>query len=1191
MNHQEEANSENFVMGSDAAEFVNKVKDQVRNRQKRMSNVAESGEEHSIIWGMFMAATLNAATFMGKNFSTIQSVVKNQEDLTLKQMFDVTAQLVNNQDEINGLDKILWGKNSWKRLSLIGDETVINLQSTKVYVFSDSVLCLGRVLQHPESNEAWKNRVAGIRSEKSYRDYDAINGESTEFEWNIFPGFTTLQLCDKINDLLSDLGQTPETFTGRILFMSMFNDISCDRKGNKDECLANAGVVKVLARRFGIGQWSFIGPGSEKKWYSSENSPQGAWDNIAEQMLLEFAESGHPTFRATTPLSRGQLKSKGRGKLSIHFAADGDTIDTIYRIILSVNQLSIYGAVAAVCEEFESHQDGSGEPEILMGQSIVLGEIKAEAPLQNENSMNDQIIWQQYIQQVESLSLENKVSKFCKEAGFMRVVEVGQYFVTKDTGSLRQFRSVACREYTLPRDDPASQAKGWIQGNMRIGPVLEVTTSFRHFKYGIEIRIWSVNQDNSQSWVRISYGTIKHVVESIQDNTEIPADPQEERVPQTNVKVVAARSKAKAKPQPRTLVGTTATIPMHERRWIDIEPSEQNLASYDLSKKVINLLRHNQTLQREDDGAIEFYKIKFYLRNHHSQIQVWSDDRWKACLAAGGGSKRRYQYCSDDSGRILYLRALQGHSGNNLIDPTLQDNVVIGTGIFHYIYHIGCAFNLHSIINNGLIPGGQDLSRRQTVFFLPIDPRDESHKDPEHIDFSVPRRARYVHSAWKRHQDAVFWVDIDLAIREGLTFYQTRSNAIILQGTLPAYCIPKVERLKTGEVLYERPYLSPRPPPKISLRHDHNWTRGNDQLGSTVEQQPVGKLVQQSFGEAPRVKLSKPTQSKPNPICDRSGKPEDTERVFVDKGKTSRSQEIDDKRLHKELGSSDRTGKPVKLSEDIRVMHAHDGTGEPVKSSASTHTVKEFVPAEHRDIASSNADNEFNRATDEENIDFNIPGVPNSTVKRSHGVNVHNLIQKIENHPQRQALQSDLQQHRAFNPFSKESQDVIKAAGNTELCEIVDVEPKAQCKACLAYWDVGIVYCTCGHFLRDDTAENKKYIKSVLDLFSIPNFYIRKGRPHGHRYGKKEGDKEYHTANQLQKKCIKRKYKNIHDRFIRDTWFRKTMLELGRTEEVIREMDRLANEDTPILPQKKNSTYTVAIGGYVRILWVPTRCR
>ena len=115
--------------------------------------------------------------------------------------------------------------------------------------------------------------------------------------------------------------------------------------------------------------------------------------------------------------------------------------------------------------------------------------------------MNDQIIWQQYIQQVESLSPENKVSKFCEEAGFMRVVEVGQYFVTKDTGNFRQFRSVACREYTLPRDDSASQPKGWIQGNMRIGLVLEITTGFQNYKYGIEIRIWSVGQDNSHYWV------------------------------------------------------------------------------------------------------------------------------------------------------------------------------------------------------------------------------------------------------------------------------------------------------------------------------------------------------------------------------------------------------------------------------------------------------------------------------------------------------------------------------------------------------------------------------------------------------------------------------------------------------------------------------------------------------------------
>ena len=194
----------------------------------------------------------------------------------------------------------------------------------------------------------------------------------------------------------------------------------------------------------------------------------------------------------------------------------------------------------------------------------------------------------------------------------------------------------------------------------------------------------------------------------------------------------------------------------------------------------------------------------------------------------------------------------------------------------------------------------------------------------------------------------------------------------------------------------------------------------------------------------------------------------------------------------------------MKLSEKIRVKHVHDGTGQLVENSLSAHKVKEqFALEENRDVASFNTDNEFNRATDEENIDFNIPGVPNSTVKRSHGVNVHKLIHKIENNPQRQALQSDFRQHRAFNSFSKKSQEVIKAAGNTELCEILDVEPKAQCKACLAYWDAGIVYCTCGHFLREDTTENKKHIKSFL-IFSLSSELLHQEGPTTRSHVRKE---------------------------------------------------------------------------------------
>ena len=123
----------------------------------------------------------------------------------------------------------------------------------------------------------------------------------------------------------------------------------------------------------------------------------------------------------------------------------------------------------------------------------------------------------------------------------MRVAEVGQYFMTKDIGDFTKFHTVACREYTLLRDDGSSQPRGWIQGNTRIGLVLEVTTSYLWGEYGIEIRIWSLSQDNSHSWVRISHGTNKYVVDSNYNNTEVPADLLEEQASQSSVKVVAAR--------------------------------------------------------------------------------------------------------------------------------------------------------------------------------------------------------------------------------------------------------------------------------------------------------------------------------------------------------------------------------------------------------------------------------------------------------------------------------------------------------------------------------------------------------------------------------------------------------------------------------------------------------------------------
>ena len=237
-------------------------------------------------------------------------------------------------------------------------------------------------------------------------------------------------------------------------------------------------------------------------------------------------------------------------------------------------------------------------------------------------------------------------------------------------------------------------------------------------------------------------------------------------------------------------------------------------------------------------------------------------------MAKGGGSKKRFQCGTDPSGQeILYLRALQGHSGHNLIDPPLQDNVLIPDDFFKYVYHVGCAIKVHSIINSGLIQGGQNLSKRQTVFFLPVNPMDKEHKDPDTIDLEAPRLARYLHTAWKKHQNTVYLVDMKLALKKGLKFYQTRSNAISLYNTLPVYRIPKAVRMETGEIIYEKVCESLRPPPKTSLTND--WIK---ELGSEVARQ---------------AEVNQPTQPNPNPIY-RTGRP-----VVTEQTSRSSAQEID----------------------------------------------------------------------------------------------------------------------------------------------------------------------------------------------------------------------------------------------------------------------------------------------------------
>ena len=380
---------------------------------------------------------------------------------------------------------------------MVGDEEeVISLSHAEVYAFSDSVLCLGKVNQNPTSNTVWEEKLSWFKDSPQHRTLDTIDGEPMDFEWNNFPGFTTLQLVQEVQEFMTKMGELSSCRYS----MTSYGEIKTKRRN-----VLLIPHVSLFSRRFPAGRWSFLGLVSEKKWYSThESEPQGEWDRVAELMMIKFGESGHPVFRATSPLSRGTLKSKGGGKLSIHFCADGDTIETVFRTIISVNQLTIYGAVSDVCEEYSDGQTRTGRP-VSAGQSDPLfepAESLITTPTPSIEIPAQENLLQKHKERVERLSQQDRVRKICTDAGFLKTVEIGQYFMSKHADEFLQFAEpVTCREHTLPRDENSTDPKGWIRGNTTFGPVLEVTTSYLQGKYGVDMRIESVHTDNSHSWV------------------------------------------------------------------------------------------------------------------------------------------------------------------------------------------------------------------------------------------------------------------------------------------------------------------------------------------------------------------------------------------------------------------------------------------------------------------------------------------------------------------------------------------------------------------------------------------------------------------------------------------------------------------------------------------------------------------
>ena len=314
--------------------------------------------------------------------------------------------------------------------------------------------------------ESWKCTIQWYLDNNYFSEFNRIDGQLVEFEWKIFPGLTAVGTVNEIQQMMGEIQCEPENFTGRIISMSMFNDIVWDSKGNDEIRENNSKTIDQYARRFPHGHWFFLG------LETYDHKPDGFWDRTAEKMLLTFEETEHTVFRSTSALERGDLRSKGSGKKSIHFNGSTKMNELLLQMVLSVNQLSIYGAVAGMIKELPVGPRAAEKPR-APGQLDKV-EILTQPPLaeMQANEERQGNLLQEYEQRSEKLSEDQKLSKLYSEAG-LRLVEIGQFFFALPLPRQEGNKSL-CRACTMPRDQEATRIKGWIQSNVRFGLVSDI---------------------------------------------------------------------------------------------------------------------------------------------------------------------------------------------------------------------------------------------------------------------------------------------------------------------------------------------------------------------------------------------------------------------------------------------------------------------------------------------------------------------------------------------------------------------------------------------------------------------------------------------------------------------------------------------------------------------------------------------
>ena len=494
-----------------------------------------------------------------------------------------------------------------------------------------------------------------------------------------------------------------------------------------------------------------------------------------------------------------------------------------------------------------------------------------------------------------------------------------------------------------------------------------------------------------------------------------------------------ADQRPKQKPQKHDSGSSSKrTIPIGERAWTDVEPGKHSLSDYRVSKKLIHLLRHG-SLPRDNDGAIEFWRIKDHLQDH---VVFLSSLVWRKV------EERHGQEEEDTRKDFSIVLILQEQFCTSELSKVIQDAalLILHCRTMSLFRTVSSSTFITSDVQSMYVPSSiQDWYGEDKIWAT-----DRQYSFCLWISWTKNTRI-LIRSTWMHHvlhntctthgrnikircigsTPTLLWRKDWSSIRHDRTpSFFTKHSQLIVFRTLFGW---KLERS------YTRKYIC-----HLDLRQRSPWNMTGWKHWSK--------------------KFPNQGQPDPNPDHDRTGRPV----VCRDESHERSTAVCSEQESHPRFS---REGQNLILKDEIY----HNRTERPVVCRDTDHE---------------------RSMLNEVDIGFRIPRLPHSVVKQADNYSGRELVKKIKNHPHRQPLQRDLQQNNAYNTFSATSKKMIQDMGNVELFELFETNPQKQCKECLLYWSQGIVYCTCGHLLKESAA-SRGVIQYTLNLLSNQNYVIK----------------------------------------------------------------------------------------------------